>query len=309
MLMKQNLIMLDYPALAAVAAVIREGSFDRAAIALSITASAVSQRVRGLEDRLGSILIVRGQPCVATELGRTLCAHFDQVRLLEADLAPTLALRSSDGELPLSLRVAVNADSFATWFPGAAAAFARSAGLLLDLVLEDEAHTADRLRSGDVVAAVTADRDPVQGCKTVELGVMRYIACASPSFIARHFAEGVNATALAHAPHVRFDRRDMLQARWAREAHGVELGALTNWVPTTHGMLDFALTGTAWAMLPVQLVQPHISAGRLVELAPKLSLEVKLYWTITRLHSASLLSLTDAVRDAARDMLKDQSDQ
>ncbi len=78
--------MLDYGSLAAVAAVVREGSFDRAAIALGVTASAVSQRVRALEERLGSVLIVRGQPCTATSAGARICAHVERVRLLEGAL-------------------------------------------------------------------------------------------------------------------------------------------------------------------------------------------------------------------------------
>lgn len=109
--------MLDYPALAAIAAVIREGSFERAANALNITPSAVSQRVRGVEERLGAILIIRGQPCTPTDLGRTLCAHIHRVELLEADIAPSLssgALANNTASQPLTLRIAVNADSLAT---------------------------------------------------------------------------------------------------------------------------------------------------------------------------------------------------
>ena len=197
--------------LAAVAAVIREGSFERAAAALGVTPSAVSQRVRGLEERLGTVLVVRGQPCLATDVGRTLAAHVDRVRMLEADLAPSLAPNGP----PLTLRVAVNADSLATWFPAAAGAFARSTGLLLDLTLEDEAHTVARLRSGEVLAAVTADPEPVPGCLTIALGSLRYAACASPDYLRRFFPAGVTPEALAVAPHLRFDRRDVLQSRWA----------------------------------------------------------------------------------------------
>ena len=291
--------MLDYPALAAVAAVVREGSFERAADTLGITPSAVSQRVRGLEERVGSILIVRSQPCAPTELGRTLCAHFDRVSLLEAELAPALAPDGEGKGPPLTLKVAVNADSLATWFPQAAATFAQATGMLLDLALDDEAHTADRLRSGEVLAAVTAEPEPVQGCRTVLLGALRYAACASPEFIGRHFRDGVHAGTLAKVPHMRFDRRDVLQSRWAREAHGVELGVPVHWVPSTQGFLDLALAGLAWGLQPVPLARPHIAAGRLVELPPALQVEVKLYWTVARLHAASLRALTDAVRKAA----------
>ena len=291
--------MLDYPALAAVSAVLREASFERAADRLGITPSAVSQRVRGLEERLGAILIVRGQPCTATDLGLMLSAHFDRVQLLEADLAPALAPTRGDAGSHPPLKVAVNADSLATWFPSAAGAFTQTTGLLLDLTLEDEAHTVARLRSGEVLAAVTADPEPVQGCKTVPLGALRYGAYASPAYMAQHFGGGVNAEALARAPSLRFDRRDLLQVRWAEKAYGAKLNAPTHWVPSTHGFVDFALAGIGWGLQPVSLVRPHVADNRLIELPPALQVEVKLYWTVTRLHAASLRHLTDAIRTAA----------
>ncbi|WP_185985696.1 LysR family transcriptional regulator ArgP [Aureimonas mangrovi] len=287
--------MLDYQSLAALGAVIREGSFERAATSLAITPSAVSQRVRGLEERLGAILVVRSQPCRPTELGRALCAHLDRVRLLEADLAPAL----SGGAEVQALRIAVNADSLATWFPQAAAAFAQETGVLLDLTLDDEDHTAERLRSGEVLAVVTADPKPVQGCRTVRLGAIRYAACASPAFVERHFAGGVDAASLATAPHLRFDRRDGLQARWARETLGVDLAAPTAWAPSTHGMLDLALAGLGWGMQPVSLAEEHLAAGRLMELVPGARIEVELYWIALRLPVRALDRLTAAVRQAA----------
>lgn len=295
--------MLDYASLAALAAVIREGSFDRAAARLRITPSAISQRVRGLEERLGTILVVRGQPCTPTDTGRALCAHFDKVELLEADLTPILSPQAQGASAIPTLKIAVNADSLATWVPAAAASFAQATGLLLDLTLDDEGHTADRLRAGEVLAAVTADPEPVQGCKTILLGELRYAACASPSFMARYFSAGVTPDTLATAPCLRFDRRDGLQARWAMAAHGITLTAPAHWVPSTQGFLDLALAGLGWGMQPVSMAQPHIQAGRLVELPPGQTLAVKLYWTATRLHAGALSALTDAVRRAARDGL------
>lgn len=291
--------MLDYPSLCAVAAVVREGTFERAAAALAITPSAVSQRVRGLEERLGAILVVRGQPCEPTELGRTLCAHLDRVRLLEHDLAPSLGSAAAGGSERLTLPVAVNADSLATWFPAAAAAFGRSMDVSLDLALDDEAHTGEKLRSGEVLAAVTAEHEPVQGCRMTPLGALRYAACASPEFFGRYFAQGVTAEALEHAPCLRFDRRDFLQARWVRAAFGTERIGPVHWVPSTHGFLDMTLVGLGWGMHPCVMVESHIAAGRLVDLVPGHRVDVALYWTATRLHSAALRQLTLAVRTAA----------
>jgi len=295
--------MLDYPSLSAVAAVVREGTFERAAAALGITPSAVSQRVRGLEERLGGILIIRGQPCEPTDLGRTLCAHLDRVRLLEHDLAPALGRGPIGSGERLVLPIAVNADSLATWFPQAAAAFGRVAEVSLDLALDDEAHTVERLRSGEVLAAVTAEREPVQGCKTIPLGALRYAACASPDFVGRYFADGITVEALNRAPYLRFDRRDFLQARWVRAAYGVELLAPAHWVPSTRGFLDMTLVGLGWGMHPCTMVEAHITAGRLIELTPAHREEVPLYWTVTRLHATPLSRLTEAVRAAAAGVL------
>ncbi|MDQ0349076.1 LysR family transcriptional regulator ArgP [Ancylobacter vacuolatus] len=291
--------MLDYPALVAVAAVVREGSFERAAATLAITPSAVSQRVRGLEERLGAILIVRGQPCEATELGRSLCAHLDRVRLLEHDLAPVLGRTAAGTGERLTLPLAVNADSLATWFPAAAAAFGRVAQVSLDLALDDEAHTATRLRAGEVLAAVTAEREPVQGCRTLSLGALRYAACASPDFVARYFPRGVTAEALEEAPCLRFDRRDFLQARWARAALGTEQLGPVHWVPSTHGFLDMTRVGLGWGLHPTMMVDAALAAGRLVELVPGQRVDVPLYWTVIRLETRALRQLTQAVCAAA----------
>jgi LysR family transcriptional regulator, chromosome initiation inhibitor len=290
--------MLDYPSLVALGAVIHEGSFERAAKVLGMTPSAVSQRVRGLEERLGAILIIRGQPCGPTDLGRRLCAHLDRVQLLEDDLAPMLGGNSVAAK-SLTLKIAVNADSLATWFPRAIAAFGRGSAISLDVTLDDETHTADRLRSGEVLAAVTADPEPVQGCKTMSLGTLRYAACASPDFIGRHFGSGMDKATLAMAPHLRFDRRDMLQARWALATYGIDLSAPTHWIPSTQGFVDLALAGLGWGMQPLMLAETHIAAGRLIELPPEQRVDVRLYWTFTRLYAQSLSCLTKAVCAAA----------
>jgi LysR family transcriptional regulator (chromosome initiation inhibitor) len=303
--MKHYFIVLDYSALAAVAAVVREGSFERAAERLGVTPSAVSQRVRALEERLGSILIVRGQPCVATELGGKLCSHVDQVQLLEADLAPSLSLQAKGSEIPVTLKVAVNSDSISTWFAQAAADFSRSTGVLLDFMIEDEAHTADRLRSGEVLAAVSADPEPVQGCKTTELGGLQYLACCSPDFAAQYFPEGITEQALRLAPCLRFERRDGLQARWAKEVHGIDLNAPMHWVPSTLGFLNFAVAGMAWGMQPASLARTLIERGKLIELSPDRPIAVTLYWTVARLHATPLKALSDAVMRAAnRNLLR-----
>lgn len=296
--------MLDYGALEAVAAVIREESFDRAAVALGVTPSAISQRVRGLEERVGAILITRGQPCRPTAIGNRLCAHIEQVKLMESDVASMLpGLAAIQGAEGRTIRVAVNADSLNSWFSKAAAAFAWETGALLDLVIEDEEHSAQRLRDGDVLAVVTSDPEPVQGCRTIPLGAMRYLATASPNYIQRFFANGIDGQALNRAPTLRFDRRDALQSRWALEAVGVALDAPTHWIPATQAFLDLSIAGLGWAMNPESLTRPHVAAGRLVELLPDTALDVALYWQVTRIGATLLSRLTETVRNTAREAL------
>jgi LysR family transcriptional regulator, chromosome initiation inhibitor len=265
-----KLKMLDYGSLAALAAVVREGSFERAAGFLGVSPSAVSRRVRALEERVGATMVVRGHPPLPTEAGARLCAHVERVRLLEGDLAAELPLLSGAGpDRPTTLRIAVNADSLGTWFIPAAARFAERTGILLDLVLEGEEHTAERLRTGEVLAAVSADPVPVSGCRIRPLGALRYGATASPVFVRRHFTAGVDAGSLAAAPVLRFDRKDELQIRWARAAFGIELDAPTHWAPSATALLDASLAGLAWTLNPLMLVREHLGAGRLVEIVPE----------------------------------------
>jgi LysR family transcriptional regulator (chromosome initiation inhibitor) len=298
--------MLDYTSLAAIAAVVREGSFERAARTLNVTTSAVSQRVKHLEERLGSILIIRGQPCRATDLGRLLCSHVEQVGLLEHELRAALPkLVQTDGrDDRVTLRVAVNADSLGTWFIGAMAQFVDAEKALVDIALDNEEHTVEWLRSGEVLAAVTAHAQPVQGFNSVSLGRLTYLAVASPGFVRRYFPDGVSATALNSAPSLKFNNKDRMQAQWARRVCRRDVETPAHWFPATQAFLDASLAGIGWGMNPESLVREHLESGALVELVPGRSLAVPLYWQHTRLQVPMLNRLTEAVVRAAREALR-----
>ncbi|SCX74668.1 LysR family transcriptional regulator ArgP [Variovorax sp. EL159] len=294
--------MLDYAALNALAAVVREGSFERAARALHVTPSAVSQRVKALEERTGGALLVRGQPCVATEAGLQLCRHVERVGMLEHELheaLPALGMGGEAGER-VTVRVAVNADSLATWFIAAAAAFAsQEEGALLDLTVDDQDHTAERLRSGAVLAAVTALAQPVAGCNSEALGTTHYVAAASPGFVRRYFEKGVGARTLANAPSLVFDRKDRLQTRWVRRICHRNVETPRHWVPSSTAFVDAACAGMGWGMHPASMVADAIREGRLVELVPGSTLPVPLYWQQARAAPQLLKKLGAAVRAAA----------
>lgn len=295
--------MLDYDALAALAAVIREGSFDRAARALHVTPSAVSQRVRLLEERMGCALVIRGQPCRPTDTGRRLCQHVDHVRLMEQELQQAMPALAAEGEARVTLAVAVNADSLATWLAPALATFAARAPVLMEVSVDDQDHTAQWLRTGTVVAAVTGTARPATGCNSLALGAMRYVAAASPAFVARHLADGVDAASLALAPSLLFNTKDELQDRWTRRLchRHVELPRHT--LPSSQAFVTATLAGMGWGMLPLALAQPHLQDGGLVEVVPGTPLDVPLYWQQARAASHLLEGLTREVVAAARQAL------
>jgi LysR family transcriptional regulator (chromosome initiation inhibitor) len=292
--------MLDYALLAALAAVIRTGSFERAAQQLHVTPSAVSQRVKLLEERLGTILVVRGIPCTGTPAGQRLCQHVEQVSLLESELRHELPGIQHAGP-PVTVRIAVNADSLATWF---VTAMAETRDCLFDLVIDDQEHSADWLRRGEVLAAVTASAKPVQGCDSTPLGALRYIATASPAFVRRHFPEGLDDASLARAPRLTFNSKDRLQMQWTRQAFGTEIASPTHWLPSSQAFIDAALAGLGWGMNPERLIAGHLRDGRLVALVPDQPLDVPLFWQRSRIASSTLADITRAVLSTARAMLQ-----
>jgi LysR family transcriptional regulator (chromosome initiation inhibitor) len=293
---------LDYAQLAALAAVVREGSFDAAARRLHVTPSAISQRIRALEERCGAVLVTRERPCRATEFGAPLCRHAERVALLEQELQAALpagTVEVDPAQVP-TLRIAVNADSLATWFVAAAAAFAARHAALLDVVIEDQDHTVQALRRGDVLAAVTAHAAPVQGCRSVPLGRLAYAAVASPGFVARHFGHGVDARSLRHAPSLRFNPQDDLQDRWVRRQVGRAIDLPRHGLPSTAAFVEAARLGLGWGLNPVGLVEPLLARGELVELVPGRRLDTPLHWQCTRLATPALEGLTVCVCEAAR---------
>lgn len=299
---------VDYAALRAVAAVVRTGSFERAAASLNVTPSAVSQRIKHLEERLGAVLIERGTPCTATDKGLALCRHMDRVGMLEKDLMEHLPeLSGAEGAGQVTLNVATNADSLGTWFLEAIASFTRATDYLVNVAIDDEDHTADWLRRGRVLAAVTSLERPVQGCRVTPLGALRYQATASPDFVARYFPDGLTEEAFQNAPALTFNQKDRLQTVWAREVFGQDMSFPTHWLPSTQSFLEGSLAGMGWALNPVQLARRHLERGDLVELAPGQMLERHLFWQINRLAADQLHELSRLILTVARRELSSQA--
>ena len=283
--------MIDYPALAALAEIARRGSFEAAAHALGVTQPAVSQRIKSLEAKMGQVLLDRGPPVVPTPAGLRLVAHWGQVQLLESGLAAQIGAVTA----PPTIRIAVNADSLGSWAIGA---LPQAPGLL-DLVIDDQDHAENWLRAGLVSAAITGQRGPVAGCDSYDLGAMRYLAVASPDFIARHFEGGVTAQALRRAPALIFNSKDGLQDLWVRRHFGEAIALPAHLIPTTEAFAEAARLGMGWGMNPELLIADDLRVGRLVPLLKGAALDVRLYWQIARIMAPALAPLTRAIRRAA----------
>ena len=291
--------MFDYKLLSALAAVVEQAGFERAAQVLGLSQSAISQRIKLLEARIGQPVLIRATPPTPTEIGRRLLNHVQQVRLLERDLQSAVPALDDEG-LPERLRIALNADSLATWWAPAVGDFCAEQHLLLDLVVEDQTVGLKRMRAGEVAACLCASERPVAGARSVLLGAMRYRALASPAFIARHFPEGVSPALLSKTPALVFGPDDFLQHRYLA-ALGVDGGFEHHLCPSSEGFIRLAEAGLGWGLVPELQVREQLECGRLVELLPDKPIDVPLYWHHWRNGGQLLSQLTEHLsRSASR---------
>ena len=310
--------MLDARQLDALAAVAEHGSFGAAARALSLTLAAVSLRIKSLEDTLGQRLLVRGKTLKLTPAGQQLLAHVKQVRLMEADVLADLRGSSSQAgrARPLqSLCVAVNADSLASWFlPGVADALAKHR-LLLDIVIDDQDHTHDALKSGDVAGCVTTLAAPMRGCIAEPLGLMRYRCVAAPAVVASWRGKNgqVVPQRLLASPAIIFNRKDGLQDLFLGQHFGLpDARYPRHFVPAVDAFKAAIELGMGWGILPEQQWREHASGSALAdpadqqpleEVLPGASVDIALYWQHWAREPLLAQRLTAAVKAAAAERL------
>ncbi len=295
----------DSAALECLAAIVEEDGFERAATRLSITQSAVSQRLRALESQVGTVLLVRTRPLRLTSAGQLLLKHTKMLRLIRADLdrdlkelAPHAASATREES---RISIAINADSIATWALPALGDLAR-AGLPIEIIADDQDFTHERLREGQVLGCVTTLKAALRGCRVTPLGFMHYIAVATPEMVRSklggHALGKHNFRAL---PFIAFNRKDDMQGEFISEAFGlkgVQLDKL--YVPSSEGQVRALRADWGAAVLPQLLVQADLDAGTLVNICPGFTLPIALYWHCWNLQSDVLDALSKALVASAR---------
>lgn len=272
--------------LRALAAAVDTGSFEAAADALHLTPSAVSQRIKALESGAGQVLVRRSRPTTVTSAGETYLRLARQIDSLVSD--------AGLGEsATVSLPLAMSSDALATWVLPALAAVGN--GIVFDLQREDQDHSAELLRAGSVMAAITTDANPVQGCTVTRLGTMRYRPMATREFVARWFAGGVTTDALAAAPIVVFDRKDQLQDRYLRSRSRARLDPPRHYIPGSQDFVAAVQLGLGWGMVPDQQATDAV-----VEFDTGRSVDVELYWQQWSLRTRALDAVAAVIIEAAK---------
>jgi len=306
----------DPDALECLAAIVEEGGFERAAQRLSITQSAVSQRLRALEAQVGTVLIVRSRPLKPTSAGQLLLKHTKMLRLLRADLERDLkelapsSLGGAREEERIS--IAINADSIATWALPALTELVQQ-GLPMEIIHDDQNFTHEWLREGQVLGCVTTLKQALRGCKVEPLGAMQYIAVAAPAFAHSRLGQrdgiGQAAPALTQynfreLPFIAFNRKDELPVEFVGKAFGLKRVTLNQlFVPSSEGMVRAVLAGWGVSVVPRLLAQGLIDQGQLVNVAPHYTLPIQLYWHCWNLESEVLDALTAALKQTAAQSL------
>lgn len=295
--------MLDYKLIEALSMVVREGSFDKAAKRLYITQSAVSQRVKLLEELMGQVLIARTTPPQATSAGLKLLKHYVQVKRLEDELLGEVGDPADKGFA--SLTVGINADSLAFWVIEAIQALLVEESVVLDIRVDDQEQTHQLLKDGEVIGCISTQEQPMQGCQIEYLGCMKYNLCASPAFTERWFPNGFSLEAVSQAPAVMFDRNDDLHYKLLQQILGeVPESIPTHYVPSIEKYAEFITRGLGCGMLLNMQSEPLMNAEQIVDLSPGHHVTVKLYWHCWSLKSQLLTKLTGQLIRGAKTLLE-----
>ena len=294
--------MLDYKHIEALAKVIQEGGFERAARVLFLTQSAVSQRVRLLEESAGQILISRTSPPQPTVAGKALLKHYQQVKLLEEGLSAEITTTAPS---LTTLKIGINADSLAHWFMAAIAPMLQQMNLLIDLRVDDQEQTHHYLRAGDVVGCVSTEAKAIQGCVVEKLGTITYRLLATADFIHQWFPAGLSAIGAEHAPAVIFNHNDRLHHHFFEHHLGTTLNQIpAHFIPAPDQFLQTITTGYSYGIVPDWQGAKLIEAGQLQELLPGATLQVDLYWHCWNLAARPLQDFSAQLIAGAKDILQ-----
>ncbi|TDR82884.1 LysR family transcriptional regulator ArgP [Paludibacterium purpuratum] len=292
---------IDYRQLAALDAVIREQSFDKAARSLHITQSAVSQRLSQLEQSQGQRLLTRSLPMAPTAQGEHLLRHARQVALLEHELA---AKMNADADSYQVVAVAVSNDTLAWFVRTCLQWIPQTSRTLLHVYVDDESRTQQMMRNGTVLGCISQHAAALPGGEVTELGAMRFYCVATPAFAERHFPEGPTDAALASAPAVLVSHDDPLHFDFLAQQHpGFDRVFPFHLIPSINEFVDVITAGAGFGLISNLLIGDRLQSGELVDLSPEREFHLPLFWHRWAMESALISRLTDSLMAEAKRLL------
>lgn len=290
---------LDYKLLHALSIVIKQQSFEKAADVLCISQPAVSQRIKQLEQLVAQPVLIRAQPIVATELGKKLLSHYHQVQQLEAELLPEILLEQPNSTLTVNL--ATNADSLATWLISALTPLINQHPIELNLIVADESRTLDKLKDGEVFGAISLNDKAVSGCEVTQLGTMEYILVASPEFKQRYFSNGINQHSLQYAPGAAFDQKDDMHIKFIEQHFGLKGGSYPcHTVRSSEAFVELVKQGAAYSLIPELQIKNELNSGEIINILPNITLTQALYWHRWSLVKGVYKQISEAIMNTGK---------
>lgn len=289
--------MYDYKLLEAFTAVVESNGFEKAANSLYITQSAVSQRVRQLEETVGQILLVRSNPPKPTNAGNEILAHFNKVRLLESELRRDITPETGGGFTTVS--IGLNVDTLATWFFDAVQDTVIKNRILLDLHVDDQEATHQMLKDGVVAGCISTRSKPFQSCTCTYLGTMTYRMFCAGSTYKKFFPDGYSIEAMKNVPVIIYNEKDTLHSQMFKTAFKTQPADYPKmYIPSEEQYLDAVLRGFGVGMMPDnQCARYHVD-GTLVDAFAPHTVLTPLYWHRWSLTSATLDALTKSLLSA-----------
>ena len=291
--------MLDNKQCEAFLAVVENGSFDQAGITLCITSSAVTLRVQALEKELGQLLLIRGKPNVLTKAGQQLFEYLQHTRRLEQNLLHSLK-GGADTNFFKTV-IASNADSLATWLLPTLKDVLVKEKILLEIKIDDQAHTYTLLEKGTVSACISIEDKPMRGCEAKYLGVMRYRMMATEKFRKKWFLNGLCRESLRSAPAIIFNDKDHVHFDKLEQMYGLTKRVYPCYlIPSSESFVAAIKLSLGYGFIPEFQLRTINPKEDLIELLPEAKIEIPLYWHHWRQQSKPLNILTDHIVDNAK---------
>lgn len=297
-------MIFDRQQLEAFFAVVATRNFGAAAVKLSVTRSAISQRIKALEEAFGVPLLVRDGNII-TPAGESLLRHIRAIKVLEADTLQSIKPTHSDR---VEISIAVNADSLATWFEAVAWTIAERS-VSLELIVDDQDYTLPLLASGQAIGCVSTSRDSPTGFIGEYLGAMEYECVANPEFVGKFFSQGFGLHGVLSAPAVLYNRKDGLHSMFLERFLNLAVKSYAaHFFPSPVALLSAIERGVGYGLVPSSQARHLIEVGKLIRLAPEHKIAVDLYWHHWETEPANTQEISDLVVRYARQMLVQPAD-